>query len=673
MQSPWIVSDPYNNYPSPPEWPQVQHTHQTQSQTNVLNRKKLNLKNIHNNSNNNNQNNNELLPKPHIEINELINFSGNRYTIDGKRQDCLLYDTIIPCASNCNCMKSVDKKERLTNIWTDMEKLIFVDKFLQFPKNFYKISKFLINKTTKDCIKFYYDSKSTIFYKHLLKEIDNRKKNLKIQWSYTIKTASSINSGIYPIKLSNDKEMLIQLPNDDQTYVSYLNQPLYNALANGKSKQPLSKIYIPPFPRNETVIAAEKTFNNYYNYANKRKYDQINNSHDNYDDDDEDEQQHIKQLLTFKGGLLKNNDGLFQTNDCFNEETNNNDDDDYMLSDHSNNRIGVKTAKRNAKTKNKQENIDAMTTTPIIATTHINVNIPTSILKIIPRSRLPSTKNYSRQPFLTSSTSTSTLASNSDINPTIDNQNNTLSTSIFPTTSTTITNAPKPTNNITNSNSYDATVFFPTDKTKVYKKKLLPIKPTSATTGPTMTGSQIKQMTNNVRTNTNTSFPMKTASTLVRSSMKPIITTIDPKPKVAVISSYVHKNIQPMTNRALLMKPNTTTTNTNSHTNNSKPVVITTNMPKVTSNSFSRTARPYETKIIIPPAVVSTATTTPSNIVVIDKSFIMDEIINESTNEMEAEKAMNEVIEMITVEDTNDTPHILIEKIDIVINDEKEQ
>ena len=48
---------------------------------------------------------------------------------------------------------------RFERVWTDMEKVIFVDKFLQFPKNFSKIASFLTNRSTKDCVRFYYDSK----------------------------------------------------------------------------------------------------------------------------------------------------------------------------------------------------------------------------------------------------------------------------------------------------------------------------------------------------------------------------------------------------------------------------------------------------------------------------------------------------------------------------------
>jgi len=49
--------------------------------------------------------------------------------------------------------------------WTDLEKCIFLDKFLQFPKNFGKIATFLEHKTAKDCVRFYYDSKKDIDYK----------------------------------------------------------------------------------------------------------------------------------------------------------------------------------------------------------------------------------------------------------------------------------------------------------------------------------------------------------------------------------------------------------------------------------------------------------------------------------------------------------------------------
>ncbi|EED92588.1 MYB DNA binding protein/ transcription factor-like protein, partial [Thalassiosira pseudonana CCMP1335] len=68
-----------------------------------------------------------------------------------------------------------DEEERKhVNVWSDMEKCIFLDRFLHHPKDFRKIASFLKNKTTKDCIQFYYDSKKTIPYKHALKEFLQR-------------------------------------------------------------------------------------------------------------------------------------------------------------------------------------------------------------------------------------------------------------------------------------------------------------------------------------------------------------------------------------------------------------------------------------------------------------------------------------------------------------------
>lgn len=49
--------------------------------------------------------------------------------------------------------------------WSDLEKCIFLDKFLQYPKNFSKIASFLVNKDTTDCVRFYYDSKKDIDFK----------------------------------------------------------------------------------------------------------------------------------------------------------------------------------------------------------------------------------------------------------------------------------------------------------------------------------------------------------------------------------------------------------------------------------------------------------------------------------------------------------------------------
>ena len=54
---------------------------------------------------------------------------------------------------------------RHVNPWSDLEKCVFVDKFLQYPKNFAKISSFLARKDARECVRFYYDSKKDVDFK----------------------------------------------------------------------------------------------------------------------------------------------------------------------------------------------------------------------------------------------------------------------------------------------------------------------------------------------------------------------------------------------------------------------------------------------------------------------------------------------------------------------------
>ena len=45
---------------------------------------------------------------------------------------------------------------RLKNMWTDPEKAIFKEKFLEHPKNFRMIAQNLERKSTSDCVQYYY-------------------------------------------------------------------------------------------------------------------------------------------------------------------------------------------------------------------------------------------------------------------------------------------------------------------------------------------------------------------------------------------------------------------------------------------------------------------------------------------------------------------------------------
>ena len=63
-----------------------------------------------------------------------------------------------------------ERENRLRNPWSDVEKVIYLEKFLQFPKEFWKIARYLRNKTTNDVVSFYYHTKHTIDYKNFLKQ-----------------------------------------------------------------------------------------------------------------------------------------------------------------------------------------------------------------------------------------------------------------------------------------------------------------------------------------------------------------------------------------------------------------------------------------------------------------------------------------------------------------------
>lgn len=60
------------------------------------------------------------------------------------------------------------KEDENFNIWTEAEKEIFKEKFLQHPKNFSIISSQLDRKTACECVAYYYMSKKTEQYKKLL-------------------------------------------------------------------------------------------------------------------------------------------------------------------------------------------------------------------------------------------------------------------------------------------------------------------------------------------------------------------------------------------------------------------------------------------------------------------------------------------------------------------------
>lgn len=135
---------------------------------------------------------------------------------------------------------SLEEEESKINPWTDIEKCIFLDRFLQDPKNFSKIASVLRNKSTKDCVNFYYSSKQIIPYKQALREYQMRKKrryyysassdlNSQHHWEATIQAALSVGATVTK-GTSSEKPLVFSLPRSDNTFDMQLLHPFKKEL-----------------------------------------------------------------------------------------------------------------------------------------------------------------------------------------------------------------------------------------------------------------------------------------------------------------------------------------------------------------------------------------------------------------------------------------------------------
>ena len=114
----------------------------------------------------------------------------------------------------------------LQNVWSDTEKCIFLDRFMQHPKDFRKISLFLRNKNTQDCVKFYYDSKPFVPYKAALKEfLMRRKKKDYVSWDATIDAAISCGAVVVAGDCE-EKPVMFLLPETDLQHSTYKFHPM---------------------------------------------------------------------------------------------------------------------------------------------------------------------------------------------------------------------------------------------------------------------------------------------------------------------------------------------------------------------------------------------------------------------------------------------------------------
>ena len=125
-------------------------------------------------------------------------------------------------------MDFVKHEEEINHVnpWTDVEKCIFLDRFLQHPKDFRKIASFLKNKTTRDCVAFYYDSKQSIPYKKALREhLQRKKRKIDPKWDATIQSALSVGA-VITAGSGPDKPLKFSLPPNDYTFHTKLFHPM---------------------------------------------------------------------------------------------------------------------------------------------------------------------------------------------------------------------------------------------------------------------------------------------------------------------------------------------------------------------------------------------------------------------------------------------------------------
>ncbi|CAM9863668.1 unnamed protein product, partial [Sphacelaria rigidula] len=146
---------------------------------------------------------------------EYVDEWNSRGTTDGLPARCAGLDPELPCEPGCNCAAVAERERKRSNLWTDVEKCIFLDKFLQHPKNFMRISSFLPRKSPEDAVQFYYDSKTSIDYKGLLKEAVNRSKGYHNHWKATLSAVRSVGASI---SFDRSGQPHFQVPQRDDSF-----------------------------------------------------------------------------------------------------------------------------------------------------------------------------------------------------------------------------------------------------------------------------------------------------------------------------------------------------------------------------------------------------------------------------------------------------------------------
>ncbi|CAG7829944.1 unnamed protein product [Allacma fusca] len=83
------------------------------------------------------------------------------------------------------------KDRQVLNLWTEQERDIFKEKYLQHPKNFGIIKSYLERKNVSDCVQYYYLSKKTQNYRQLLRKNRQRTRSTRNQQQNSAASANS--------------------------------------------------------------------------------------------------------------------------------------------------------------------------------------------------------------------------------------------------------------------------------------------------------------------------------------------------------------------------------------------------------------------------------------------------------------------------------------------------
>lgn len=92
----------------------------------------------------------------------------------------------------CPDMEREYKERQNLNVWTNSEREVFKEKYLQHPKAFGVIASYLDRKSVQDCVQYYYLSKKTENYKQLLRKSRQRTRSSRNPQKVNSQNPSSI-------------------------------------------------------------------------------------------------------------------------------------------------------------------------------------------------------------------------------------------------------------------------------------------------------------------------------------------------------------------------------------------------------------------------------------------------------------------------------------------------